>query len=88
MTETSKVTRMSAHTDNCLFISPEQAISDLQEFLKDNPEFDKVFLIAANKKGGLFNYAWFKGRMLCSESITVLHLSLNDQVQALQGGNV
>ena len=38
MAKSSKVARMSDHADNCLFVSPEQAISDLQEFLKENPD--------------------------------------------------
>ena len=81
-----KAIRLSDYTENCLQVSPEQAIQDLQEFLKNNPEFDKVFLIAANIEHGDFNYAWFKGQILCSESIAVLHLSLDDQVQALKSG--
>jgi len=87
MTEIQQVVRMADYTNNCLQISPEQAIQDLQEFLQENSDFDKIFLIAANTKGGDFNYAWFKGRMLCSEAITALHLSLDDQVQALKGGD-
>jgi len=88
MAESSTVSRMSHYTENCMQVSPDQAIQDLQEFLKNNPEFDKVFLIAADTKGGNFNYAWFKGQILCSESITALHLSLDDQVQALKGEDV
>jgi len=88
MAKSPTVTRLSDYTENCLQISPEQAIQDFQEFLKENPRFDKVFLIAADDKDGNFNYAWFKGQMLCSEAITALHLSLDDQVQALKGGDV
>ena len=87
MAKSPTVARMSDFTENCLQVSPAQAIQDLQEFLQENSDFDKVFLIAANTKGGDFNYAWFKGRMLCSEAITALHLSLDDQVMALKGNS-
>ena len=50
MAKTPKVAHMSDHNNNCLFISPEQAIPDLQEFLKENPDYDKVFLIAVSTK--------------------------------------
>jgi hypothetical protein len=76
---------MSDYSNNCLSISPEQAISDLQEFLKDHPGFDKVFLIAVNTKEGNFLHFWHKGQMLCSGAITVLHLCLDDQTRALKG---
>jgi hypothetical protein len=83
--ETSKVARMSHYNDNCLFISPEQAISDLQEFLKENPDYDKVFLVAVSTKNQEFDYAWFKGKILSSEAITAMHLSMDDLTQAIKG---
>lgn len=87
MAESSTVSRMSDFTESVFQVSPEQAIQDLQEFLKENPDFDKVFLIAVNTKDHEFNYAWFRGRILCSEAIAALHLVLDDQVQALKGGD-
>ena len=88
MVKKPSIIRMSDFTENCLQVSPEQAIHDLQEFLKENPDFDKVFLIAANNKKGNFLYAWFKGQILCSEAITALHLALDDQTLILKGGDV
>ncbi|MCK4525951.1 hypothetical protein KAW18_01165 [candidate division WOR-3 bacterium] len=85
MAETSKVTRMSDHADNCLFISPEQAISDLQKFLKENPDFDKVFLIAVSTKNQEFDYYWLKGRILSSEAIAAMHFSSDDLTRAIKG---
>jgi hypothetical protein len=82
--ESSKVTRMSHYNDNCLFVSPEQAISDLQEFLKKNPDYDKVFLIAVSTANQEFDYAWFKGKILSSEAIAALHTALADLVQGLR----
>ena len=79
-----KVARLSNYTDNCLQVSPEQAIGDLQDFLKENPDFDKVFLIAVNNKKGKFDYAWWKGRMLASEAITALNLALSDAIEGLR----
>ena len=76
---------MSDYTADAFQVSPAQAIQDLQEFLEENPEFDKVFLIAADTKNRDFNYVWFKGQILCSETIAVLHLALDDQVSALKG---
>lgn len=84
MAQGPTVSRMSEYTENCLQISPEQAIEDLQVFLKENPDFDKVFLIAVNTKEREFLYAWFKGRMLGSEAIAVLHLAMDDQKEALR----
>ena len=78
-----KVTHMSDYNDNTLFVSAEQAIVSLQEFLKENPDFDKVFLLAVNTKDQDFLYGWWKGKMLTSEAITALSLALNDQTQAL-----
>ena len=78
-----KVTHMSDYNDNTLFISAEQAIVSLQEFLKENPDFDKVFLLAANTKDRDFLYAWWKGKLLTSEAITALSLALKDQIQVL-----
>ena len=85
MAESSKVSRMSDFTDNCLFISPEQAISDLQEFLKENPSFDKVFLIVVSTKDQGFDYAWWKGKILSSEAITAMHLLMDDLTWAIKG---
>lgn len=81
---TEKVIRLSDVTNNCLQVSPEQAIEDLQNFLKENPDFDRVFLITVNNKNNDFEYAWFKGKMLCSEAIAALHIAANDQVQSLR----
>lgn len=85
MAKSSKVSRMSDFNNNCLFISAEQAISDLQEFLKENPDFNKVFLIAVNTKGQEFEYCWWKGKILSSEAIAAMHLSLDDLTQAIKG---
>ena len=84
MTRDSTVTRLSDLTGNVYQVSPAQAIQDLQEFLKDNPDFNKVFLVAVNTKDQEFNYAWFKGQILCSEAITALHLCLDDLTQAIK----
>jgi hypothetical protein len=85
---TKQVVRMSEFTENCLQISPEQAIEDLQAFLKENPDFDKVFLIAINTKGGEFLHSWFRGRIACSESIAALQVSSDDMVRVLRGEEV
>ena len=84
MAKSSKVARMSDHNNSCLFISPEQAITDLQEFLKDNPNFDKVFLLAISTKDQEFEYCWWKGRILSSEAIAAMHLSLDDLTRAIK----
>ena len=86
--EKSKVSKLSDYTNNTLSISPEQAIQNLQEFIEGNPDFDKVILIAVNNKEGEFLWKWWKGRMLCSEAITALHLALDDQTKALRGEEV
>jgi len=78
-----KVTKLSDYNDNCLSVSPEQAIQSLQEFMKENPEFDKVFLIAASTKSQDFFYTWFKEKMLISEAIAALQLALSDQINVL-----
>lgn len=83
-----KVTKLSDYTNNTLSISPEQAMQDMQEFIRENPDFDKVILTAINNKKGKFQYTWWKGQMLCSEAIAVLHLVLDDQVKALKGEEV
>ena len=85
MAESSKVARMSHYNNNCLFVSPEQAITDLQEFLKENPDYDKVFLIAVSTKDQKIDYFWWKGKILSSEAITALHLSSNDLARGLAG---
>jgi hypothetical protein len=85
MTENSKVSRMSDYNDNCLFVGPEQAISDLQEFLKENPDYDKVFLIAVNTKDQKIDYFWWKGKILSSEAIAAMHLAMDDLTQAIKG---
>jgi len=82
---TKTVSRLSNYTDNAMQISPEQAIEDLQEFLKENPDYDKVFLVAVNTKNREFDYTWFKGRILCSEAIAALELALDDQIRSLRG---
>lgn len=86
--EKLKVSKLSDYTNNTLSISSEQAIQNLREFQKENPDFDKVILISINNKKGKFEYAWWKGQMLCSETITALHLVLDDQVRALKGEEV
>ena len=84
MAKSPEVARMSDYNNNCLFISPEQAITDLQEFLKSNPDFDKVFLLAISTKDQEFEYCWWKGRILSSEAIAAMHLSLDDLTQAIK----
>ena len=86
--EKPKVSKLSDYSNNTMSVSPEQAIECLQEFLKENPGFDKVLLIAIDNKKGKFLYDWWKGRTLCSEAITVLHLVLDDQTRALKGEEV
>lgn len=83
MANIAAVTRLSDLNGSTLSISPEQAIQDLQEFLEENPNFDKVVLIAINNRKQDFKYAWFKGRTLTSEAIVALNLTLNDQLDAL-----
>ena len=85
---TSRTIRLSDYTNNTLQVSPEQAIQDFQEFLEDNPDFDKVFLIALNSKNHKFNVAWFKGRMLNSEVLSALIIAQNDLVRGLRGEEV
>jgi hypothetical protein len=84
MTKKSTVTRLSTFNANVLSVSPEQAIQDFQDFLQANPEFDKVFLLAAKTKNNNFSYSWFKGRMLCSEAIVALELAIQDQLEKLR----
>lgn len=84
MAESSKVKRMSDFTNNVLHVGPEQAISDLQKFLKENPGFNKVFLIAVDNSVGEFEYTWFRGKMLCSEASMALRLSDADMVDQLR----
>ena len=84
MANTSKVSRMSDFNNNVLFVSPEQAIADLQEHLQNDPDYDKVFLIAVNTKDGQFDYSWWKGKISTSDSVAVLTLCLNDMVEALK----
>lgn len=83
MANISKVSRLCDFTNNVLSISPDQAIADFQEYLHDNPEFDKVFLVAVNNKNDKVDYCWWKGRLLCSEAIVALTLCLDDMVRAL-----
>lgn len=85
MKKPTKITRLSDITDSCFQVSPDQAIEDLQGFLAENQEFDKVLLIAVSTKDNEFNYAWFKAKMACSETITALNLSLADQTDMLRG---
>jgi hypothetical protein len=85
MAESSKVSRMSDFNDNCLFISADQAISDLQKFLKENPDYDKVFLMAVSTKNQEFDYCWWKGKILSSEAIAAMHLATDDLTQAIKG---
>ncbi len=79
-----KITKISDYNNSTLSVSAEQAIESLQEFLKENPDFDKVFLIAIDNKKNNFRYVWFKGKMLCSEAIPALNLSLDDMKDILR----
>jgi hypothetical protein len=79
-----KIVRLSDITHNCLQVSPKQAIGDLQDFMVENPDFDKVFVMAVNTKNEDFKYAWWKGKLYVSETITALHLALADQIEALR----
>ena len=83
MPKLSIVTRLSDLNNNSLSVSPSQSIEDLQEFLSENPKFDKVFLIALNNYDQEFKYTWFKGQMLCSEAIALLNLASKDQLETL-----
>lgn len=82
------VSKLSDYTNNTLQVSPEQAIQDFQEFLKENPDYNKVFLVAVNTKNQGFNINWFKGRMLCSEAVVALTMAVDDQVRVLRGEEV
>lgn len=84
MANTSKVSRMSDFNNNVLFVSPEQAIADLQKYLQNNPDYSKVFLIAVNTKDDKFDYLWWKGKLLSSEAIVALTMCLNDMVRAIE----
>ncbi|MCK4791948.1 MAG: hypothetical protein KAV87_49910 [Desulfobacteraceae bacterium] len=82
------VSRLSDYTNNVMSISPEQAIQDFQQFLKDTPRFDKVFLLALDDKGGEFDVAWFKGIMLSSDALAALDIAKDDLRRALRGEGV
>jgi len=82
------VSRLSDYTNNALQVSPEQAIEDLQKFLRENPDFNKVFLIAIDTRDNNFLWNWWKGRMLSSEAITALHQCLGDLDRALRDEEV
>jgi hypothetical protein len=84
----TKITKLSDYTGNTLSVSPEQAIQYLQEFLEENPDFDKVFLVAINNKRGNFLYDWWKGQMLNTEAIVALHASLDDILKLLKGEEI
>jgi len=83
--DTKTVSRLSDYTDNALQISPEQAIEDLQKFLEENPDWNKVFLIAINTKNDQFHWNWWRGRMLNSEAIAAMRLCTGDMDRALRG---
>lgn len=87
MAQAPTIARMSDYNDNCLFISAEQAISDFQEFLKENPDYDKVFLLAVSTKDQEFDYYWRKGKILSSDAITAMHLAIDDLTQAIKGSH-
>jgi hypothetical protein len=57
----------------------------LQKFLKENPDFNKVFLLTVNTKGQEFEYCWWKGKILSSEAIAAMHLAMDDLTQAIKG---
>ena len=82
------VVRLSDYTNNTLQISPEQAIEDFKQHLKDNPRFDKVFLIALDDASCEFDVNWFKGRMLSSEAIAALDVAKDDLRRGLRGKEV
>ena len=82
---TTKITNISDYTNNTLSISSEQAIEELQKFQKENPDYNKVILIAVNNKNEEFLWQWWKTQMTCSEAIAALHLVSNDQTMALRG---
>lgn len=82
------VSRLSDYTNNVLQISPEQVIQDFQKYLKENPEFDKVFLLALDNKAGKFHPIWFKGMMLGSEVLAALDIAKDDLRRGLRGEDV
>ena len=82
-----EVTKLFKGTDNVLRISCEETIEEFQKFLSENPDFNKVVLVALNTKGGRFDYQWFKGQMLNSEGIVLLKLVADDFVEILKGDN-
>lgn len=85
---TAKITKLSDYNNNTLSISAEQAIQEMQEFLEENPDYDKVILIAVNNKDNEFLWQWWKSKMLCSEAIAALHLVSDDQTRALKDEEV
>lgn len=88
MPKPKSVPRLSNFNDNVMSISPDQAIQDFQQYLKDNPRFDKVFLLALDSKGQNFDTIWFKGRMLSSEALAVMDLTHVEMVEVLRGEDV
>ena len=83
-----KITKISDYTNNVLSVSPEQAIQSFQQYLKENPRFDKVFLLALDNKGGEFDPIWFKGQMLSSDALAALDIAMDDLRRALRGEEV
>lgn len=87
-TNLKSVPRLSDYTDNVMSISSEQAIQDFQQYLKDNPRFDKVFLLALDNKDDEFYPIWFKGMMLSSEALAALIVAQDDLIRTLRGEEV
>ena len=86
--EKPKVTKLSDYTNNTLSISPEQAAQNLLQYIKENPRFDKVFLLALNNKKCEFEVIWFKGQMLSSEALAALDIAKSDLRRRLRGEEV
>ena len=82
------VSKLSDYTNNTLQISPDQAIQDFQQYLKDNPNYDKVFLLALDNKADEFHPIWFKGMMLSSEAMAALDIAKDDLRRGLRGEEV
>ena len=80
-----KVTKLFKSTNNCFKISCEDTIENFQEFLSENPDFNKIILVALNTKGQAFNFQWMKAQILNSESIALLKLVIDDFIEQLKG---
>ncbi len=80
----NKIKQMSDFTNNTMAISPEQIIEEFKEFLKENPDFDKVILVALNTKNDRFKHYWAKAKVLNSVGIAVLTLVIDDFIGMLR----